>query len=94
MPHRMAKVYSEIYNHPQFESHVPASMKFAIRIAEGGWSYCTRANNKWIRSIWRYLYVPDAPPPEPDEDFLGKFTSVVVDESPAQTEEQCILAKK
>uniref|UniRef100_A0A6C0IWQ4 Uncharacterized protein n=1 Tax=viral metagenome TaxID=1070528 RepID=A0A6C0IWQ4_9ZZZZ len=76
MPRLMKRVYDQIFEHPQFNSHVPEGMKFAIRFARGGWSYCLRQNNKWIRSIWKYLYWPEAPPPDED-DFLGKFAIAI-----------------
>ena len=67
MPHRITTVYQQIVAHP-FYQETDESFQFALAFAGRGYSWRTRANNKWARAIWRYMY-ENGPQPSNCEDW-------------------------
>jgi menaquinone-dependent protoporphyrinogen IX oxidase len=57
MPRLMKDVYSQIERHPNYPTLSPGTL-FAYNVAaKGGFSHCTTQNNKWTRTIWKFLYL-------------------------------------
>lgn len=45
----------EIKNHPNYVN-LEFGIKFGFQAAVGGFSYCTKQNNKWCKALWQFLY--------------------------------------
>ncbi len=56
MPRLMKKVYEQIDAHPKFKE-LDEDTHFAYKAAKYGLSWCTKENNKWVRQIWKKLYI-------------------------------------
>ena len=56
MPHRMKDVYADVFRHPFMQDKQMESCKYALGMAAGGYSWCTRQNNKWARAFWKWMY--------------------------------------
>ncbi len=55
-PQRINKLYEQILKHPRYPE-LSSATRFAFEAGcVGGGSWCTKANNRWTRTIWRHLY--------------------------------------
>lgn len=60
MPRLMKTVYKQIEEHPNFKAWLggpDSGNRFGYVAARDGFSWCTKENNKWIRSLWRHFYL-------------------------------------
>ncbi len=56
-PRNMKTVYSEILEHPDYKNKLDDNTRWSFEFGcVGGYSHCTRTNNKWARRIWRHLH--------------------------------------
>jgi len=60
MPKLMKTVYEQIFKHPKYKDLT--SEHFAVQVAYSGLSYCTAANNKYVRQVWKHLYLGEPIP--------------------------------
>ena len=56
IPKEMKNVYVQIKQHPEYSTK-GKEYEFGIHVAESGMSWCTKQNNKWIRQIWKWMYL-------------------------------------
>jgi hypothetical protein len=55
MPRRTKYVEEQVLNHPHY-AELDSGTKVGVMAAVGGFSWCTKANNKWMRQLWEFLY--------------------------------------
>ena len=55
-PHLMKTVYAQIEAHPRFKELDEGTL-FGYLTARNGWSWCTKENNRWVKQIWKKLYI-------------------------------------
>lgn len=88
MPRMMKVVYAQIHAHPSFP-FLSEGYHFAIGAAEHGYSHCKKANDKWIRQIWRWLYEGG---PDPDGEDEKPPTEATRPAAPSGTYEERYVA--
>lgn len=55
MPRRIKYVEEQVLKHPRY-AQLSSGTKVGVMAAVGGFSWCTKANNKWMRQLWEFLY--------------------------------------
>lgn len=56
MPRVIKKVYKQIKKHPKFPE-LSDGTRIGFQVAYNGISWRPRENNKWIRMLWKHLYL-------------------------------------
>ena len=52
----MKDVYGQVEKHAEFNG-LSEGTKMGFNVARSGISWTTAANNKWVRQVWKHLYL-------------------------------------